>query len=312
VKKFLLAFVFFFFLCFNLYSQMGFSGFVDFNYSKQEGENSSFGIGSLEIDIEREFSKTLSFEGAFVIEDEEISMGQTLLNMKVKDNLTFQIGLIDMPFGLDWKFYAAPDRRTITSPITTEKLFDGGWSDIGVNFSGNLEKLNFNLYAVNGFGEDNGSPVNQIQDNNNGKTSGTRIGFTPLKNLETGISFMQGPYLDDNNSDLLSRTGLDFLYTSDKFQVKAEYIKGTEENTGTTKNTTATYLQLTKEIFKELYTAVRLGYYKEEKVKPEKRYTFALGKNLANDIRYIAEYQIKRENPSTKNNLFSMRVVVGF
>jgi len=312
MKKILLASVLLYSLCFNLYSQMEFSGFVDFNYSKQEGGNSSFGIGSLEIDMEREFSKTLSFEGAFVIEDEEISMGQTLLNIKTRNNLNFQIGLIDMPFGLDWKFFATPDRKTITPPITTEKLFDGGWSDIGVNFSGNSGKLNFNFYVVNGFGEDKGSPVNQIQDNNNAKTSGARIGFTPSKNLEAGISFMQGPYLDNNNSDLLSRTGFDFSYTSDRLQVKAEYIKGTEESPVKTKNSMATYLHLTKEISKKLYTAVRFGYYKEEKLKPEKRYTLALGKNFTDDTRCTAEYQIRRESPSVKNNLFSMQVVVSF
>lgn len=291
------------------------SGFVDFLYQNQQGKNVTFGMGTYEIDFVSEFSAKVSFQGAVDVEGEEVGLGQTLVDFNLIDEkLGLRAGLIDMPFGLDYKVFATPDRKLVTVPLITDLMMDGGWDDIGVNFHGALPLLNYNLYIVNGMGQDgSGAPVNQLEDNNSAKTVGGRIGILPIKDLELGFSYLRGPYLDGSAKQDLCRTGGDIQFTYEPVHIKGEFVRGKEEILGGGENEhEGFYLQVLGDATQNVYGVARYGYWKPKGGDRVTRITIGLGYDLAENISLRSEYQINNETPSVNDNLFSMQVVMSF
>ena len=297
------------------FAELEVSGFVDVLGQGQQGENTTFGMGAFEIDFASEFSSKVSFEGAVVVEGGEVGLGQTLVDFKLlnEDRLGVQVGLLDMPFGIDYQVFATPDRKLVTLPLVTELMMDGGWGDIGVNLHGAVSLLNYNLYVVNGMGEDGGAPVNQIIDNNNTKSVGGRIGVLPIKDLELGFSYVQGPYLDGTADEALSRIGGDIQFAYERLQIKGEFVRGEEEVPGGTDNEhQGYYIQLLGEATEKVYGVARFGYWKPKGGDRVTRITIGLGYDLIENVSLRGEYQINDETPNVDNNLFSMQAVLSF
>jgi len=293
------------------------TGFVDVLGQAQQGENASFGMGPYEVDFSWELAK-LYFEGAVVVEGEEVGLGQTFvefkpLKQKYQDFLAIQAGFFDMPFGLDYEVFATPDRKLVTPPLYTELVMDGGWGDIGINLCGSLWLVNYNLYGVNGFGEDNGNPVNQLTDNNDAKTFGVRLGISPFEDLEVGVSYAGGAYLDDNTKDLLQRIGAHLKFGWKKIEAKGEYIFGKQDIPGKdAREENSYYMQLLGKLTDELYAVVRFGGWKPKGGSEISRITTTLGYDLSEKISLRLEYQFNIETPGVKNDLFSLQTVVSF
>lgn len=297
------------------FAELEVSGFVDVLGQGQQGENTTFGMGAFEIDFASEFSSKVSFEGAVVVEGGEVGLGQTLVDFKLlnEDRLRVQVGLLDMPFGIDYHVFATPDRKLVTTPLVTELMMDGGWGDIGVNLHGAVYLLNYNLYVVNGMGEDSDAPVNQIADNNNTKSVGGRIGVLPIKDLELGFSYVQGPYLDGTARQALSRIAGDIQFAYERLQIKGEFVRGEEEIPGGTDNEhQGYYIQLLGEATEKVYGVTRFGYWKPKGGDRVTRITIGLGYDLIENVSLRGEYQINDETPSVDNNLFSVQAILSF
>jgi len=291
------------------------SGFVDVLGQGRQGEDATFGMGPFEIDFAWEFSPSVAFEGAVVVEGDEVGLGQTMVDFAVlgENRLGLQVGLLDMPFGIDYQVFATPDRKTVTPPLVTELMMHGGWGDIGLNFHGSLPRVNYNLYVVNGMGEDGGEPVNQLLDNNNGKTVGGRIGILPVESLELGFSYAYGPYLDTLAREALSRIGGDIQFAYQSLVIKGEYIKGEEEVPGAPEREhDGFYIQLLGKATEKLYGVTRYCYWKPKGGDTVTRTTLGLGCDLLENISLRSEYQINGETPTVDNNFFSTQVVITF
>ncbi|MEW6558257.1 MAG: hypothetical protein AB1349_13085 [Elusimicrobiota bacterium] len=298
-----------------LEAELEISGFVDSKLSGQQGEKSSFEMGAFEIDLASKFSDKVSFEGAVVVEGETVGLGQTLVdvNLLKEDYLHLQVGLLDIPFGIDYQVFATPDRKLVSAPLTTELMMDGGWGDIGINLCGSISKFNYNLYGVNGMGEDEGVPVNQLADNNNAKTVGGRIGVLPKEDVEIGFSYTQGPYLDDNTEDILSRAGVDIQASYKIIKLKGEYIAGEEEIPEAQVNKhDGYYVELLGNITDKLYGVARYGSWKPKDGDGQTRLTLTVGYDLLENVSIRTEYQINQEKPEVDNNLFTSQIVISF
>lgn len=117
----------------------------------------------------------------------------------VEKGFHVQVGRFDVPFGNDWQFFASKDSVSISRPLTTEAIMEGGYNDVGLRILGNDGTFNFNAYVLRGFGD--------------GRLSGGRIGFTPFgnpfslkgsrepKTLELGVSFFQDTDAHRRNTD---------------------------------------------------------------------------------------------------------------
>jgi len=110
-----------------------------------------------------------------------------------------QIGRFDVPFGNDWQFFASTDSVSVSRPITTELVMDGGYNDEGIRILGNDGDMNFNLFVMRGF--------------NAGRLIGGRLGLTPF-----GEPFTLKTAREQNNFEL----GLSYLYDADTSWKKYE------------------------------------------------------------------------------------------
>jgi hypothetical protein len=84
----------------------------------------------------------------------------------VEKGFHVQLGRFDVPFGNDWQFFASKDSVSISRPLTTELVMEGGYNDKGMRLLGNNGSVNFNAYLLRGF--------------NQGRLAGGRIGLTPF------------------------------------------------------------------------------------------------------------------------------------
>ncbi len=286
------------------HAQVELSGFTDVLYQQEEGGNNSFGMGAFEVDFTKEISDNISFEGAIVVEGGEAGLGQTLVEFKLLDDkLGLQAGFFDIPFGIDCQVFATPDRKLVSPPLVTELIMDGGWGDTGANIYGSLSFINYNIYIVNGMGEDNGVPVCQDTDNNNAKTIGSRIEISPAEDIEIGVSGAQGPYLDDNTEKIFSRFGCDVLFGIRQIKVKGEYIEAEDD----TNKHSGYYLQLLGKATEKIYGVVRWGEWKPEESDEVTRLTLGFGYDIEENVSLKLEYLI-----NNKKSVVSTQVVISF
>ena len=112
----------------------------------------------------------------------------------VEKGFHLQAGRFDVPFGNDWQFFASKDSVSISRPLTTESLMEGGYNDTGVRVLGNDGTFNFNAYVLRGF--------------SSGRLAGGRAGFTPFGNpfslagaREAKVLELGASYLFDRGAD---------------------------------------------------------------------------------------------------------------
>lgn len=138
----------------------------------------------------------------------------------VEKGLHIQAGRFDVPFGNDWQFFASKDSVSISRPLTTELVMEGGYNDKGIRVLGNNGSINFNTYFLRGF--------------NAGRLVGGRLGVTPFtdpfslrtakepKTFEFGLSY----FYDSNASWKKNETGFaaDAEIILDDWSGRFEYL----------------------------------------------------------------------------------------
>lgn len=194
--------------------------------------------GSFELDLAGEFGDTVDFAAAVVTSREATKLPVGFLDFHpfggtiaprgrlwVEKGFHIQVGRFDVPFGNDWQFFASKDSVSISRPLTTDGIMDGGYNDIGLRVLGNDGAVNFNTFILRGFGD--------------GRLAGGRVGFTPFGNpfslkdtrepkaAEVGFS-----YLYDTGSDRRKREtawAVDAEGRLGAWYLRAEYITRTTE-----------------------------------------------------------------------------------
>lgn len=145
--------------------------------------------------------------------------------LSVERGFHVQVGRFDVPFGNDLQFYASKDSVSISRPLTTTEIMDGGYNDSGLRILGNTGTVNFNTYLLRGF-----EP---------GRLVGGRIGLTPFgdpfslsgtrepKVAEIGVSY----FYDGTSRWRKRQTGfaLDGDGRLGRCYLRAEYVARTLE-----------------------------------------------------------------------------------
>ncbi|WP_291270857.1 hypothetical protein [Geothrix sp.] len=155
--------------------------------------------GTFELDFAGEFHDMVDAAAAVVTTREATKLPVAFLDFHpfggtiaprgrlwVEKGFHIQAGRFDVPFGNDWQFFASKDSVSISRPLTTDGIMEGGYNDIGLRVLGNDGTTNFNAFVLRGFGD--------------GRLAGGRLGFTPFgnpfslrtvrdpKSLEFGVS----------------------------------------------------------------------------------------------------------------------------
>ena len=171
----------------SLLSALKISGFFDVSISNYKNKPNVFLIGPFELDIEHTYEHFQVAAALVFYEGAELNTGfidYHLFGGRVSptgrlfqdEGLHLQIGKFDVPFGNDWRYFPSKDRITVTPPLTTELIMEGGYNDEGIRLLFNLVSVNTSLYMLKGIEE---------QYSYGGNSFGGRIGVTPFSNPYT-------------------------------------------------------------------------------------------------------------------------------
>lgn len=211
------------------------SGFFDVSASDFRERDNPWKIGPFELDVSMHASEGFAAAGTLVFKDGAADVGVAFVDYHKYDHTIsprgrifyepgfhIQLGRFDIPFGLDYLYFATPDRETITPPLVTDYIMDGGWNDDGIRVYGTYKFLDYSFYTTNGF--------------NKGLAYGGRLGLFPLRDpfrlhkeisdklFETGISLAE-----DDSKEIFSKEetiiGYDIQFLLSQLEVRAEYIE---------------------------------------------------------------------------------------
>jgi len=208
------------------------SGFVDVSLYEEQYGGSTFGLDQVEIDIEKKIDDRLSVRAdinyltamktySTYVVDEDI---QSFDDLVEQGYITYSVKGLNLTFGK----FNAPIGFELLDPVDMYQYSHALVFDYGLptNLTGAMGSYAFNdmvdlsLYAVNGW--DNN------YDNNNNRTVGGRLGLTPLKGLNIGLSAISGK--EGTRDDKLTVVDLDLTLTAiKKLTIGAEYNSGTDE-----------------------------------------------------------------------------------
>lgn len=158
------------------------SGFFDFTVHTTNNSGHPFDLGSLELDMQYDKAENFTVSTALVWSGDDTEVAVAVIDYHVRDHnvpargdifsepgFHLQLGRFDIPFGIDYEYFAAPDRPNITAPLTTERIQNDGFNGDGVRTYGTWSIIDYAFYWTNSLFDDEGSSV------------GARVGLFPAK-----------------------------------------------------------------------------------------------------------------------------------
>lgn len=222
-------------------SPLEISGFFDVTAQYTNERDNPFEFGVLELDLEYPFNEHYSISAALVWDDGTSDVGFGVVDYhwfddnvpargRIFDEPGFHIqaGRFDLPFGVDYQYFASPDRPNVSAPLTTERIQAGGYGSDGIRLYGSGKMFDYALYVTDTLYWDDGVTV------------GGRLAFFPSRDpyqlhrfgsnrfIEVGASYLQDM---DRNGDVLDRVyGLDFTLDYGIFLFVAEWMLRESDN----------------------------------------------------------------------------------
>jgi hypothetical protein len=125
----------------------------------------------------------------------ELRVHRAFIEVHVAPWLTLRAGRFYAPISYELLNHYAPVRLTTTRPLIADIAF-GEWSDAGVEASGRLRSVSWNLAIVNGPAalSEHGLSAAALRDNNDDKAIVARVSYEPFQGLETGAAGAYGHY----------------------------------------------------------------------------------------------------------------------
>lgn len=188
-------------------------------------ERSSFQIDSVELDVTKQVGQRAAFrfDLDFLLQDSgsyKFDLEQAFMSLGLGAGVTMEVGKFNSPLG--WEGLDAPDLYQFSLSNLTNLTIPSNL--VGVNFLQQPRPwFDWQVFVVNG--------LDRNRDNNDAKSLGARLGFTPTKRVNFGVSSIYGAERDDNTGD--QRWLLDFDYTikpTEKLLVGGDLQYGREEN----------------------------------------------------------------------------------
>ena len=211
------------------------SGFFDVHGFTRGNHQPKLEFGTFELDLEYHHPSHFAMNAALVWDGDEVTVGTGVVDYHwfghqtpprgrifYQKSVHIQAGRFDIPFGNDYQFFATPDRITLTAPITTELVQEGGFNSDGLRLYGTWGIVDFTAYWVDSLYDSGGTSF------------GTRLGLGLKENpyyehthqspreLDIGISTILDWDKDSNLANLVY--GADLNFNARLFQILGEWI----------------------------------------------------------------------------------------
>ncbi len=145
------------------------SGFFDV-LARTENENDRpFDLGAFEVDLQYDLAGQFAVSSALVWDGGSADIAVAVMDFHLYDHsipargriftepgFHLQAGRFDLPFAADYQYFAAPDRLTVTAPMTTERIQQGGFNGDGVRLYGSGLHYNYALFLTDAVYGDGG------------------------------------------------------------------------------------------------------------------------------------------------------------
>ncbi len=303
------------------------SGFFDVvgNYQTSADDKTSFGLGQAELDLENQIADNVAASVAIAYNNTTggFELGEATLEISLFEDenntitsASVSAGQFDIPFGIDYNVYASIDRKLVSPPLVIDFTHEG-WNDFGVQFNMNWQYGNFVAYGVNGFESSYlisdaahalamslsiGDEVNTTPAN----AFGTRVGLTPVSDLEVGGSLAFG--INQSNKSEMLMFGGDLQYAIADFCFKGEYIQHSLNRSIEEEKNKGYYFQALYNI-NQVFLTGRYGAFQPDGADWVDRYTIGAGYAIADAIELRFETTI---NKDSDNNTNILQLVGGF
>ena len=206
------------------------SGFVDVSYSDSDvsGSYGTFSLDQVEVDFEKQLAPKLFARADFQFGNDGAIVGSTDGGVGIEQGyVTYSVpDVVDITAGL----FHAPIGFESLDPVDMYQFSHGLVFSNGLPVSlaglmasaAPVEMLDISFYVVNGW--------DIATENNNSKTIGGRLGLTPVKGVNVGLSAITGPETAANTTDKRTVIDVDLTVTAvNNLTIGAEYNSGEED-----------------------------------------------------------------------------------
>lgn len=230
ISLFLFAFCFF-----TVHASAQIKGYIAAQFLKSQGNGDfiqgTFANPLLGLMLSGDISTNFAYGAEFrIIDITKVEVDQAWVGLSSSDALRLQLGLYLVPFGIYNQVNRPHQTTLINPPLNVQYCYPDHWKDIGLVATGMISGFVYSAYLGNGLKE--GEDLHdgqQFEDNNKDKGKGGRFGFRLSQGFEVAYSVYRSKY-DDENSRNLTLHGADVNWTTQDWQVWAEYSKAIIHN----------------------------------------------------------------------------------
>lgn len=180
--------------------------------------------------------KDLSFTSELELEEgfDEVELEKFEFNWNILSDLAvFKFGKFIYPFGIERLVEDAPFNKLISRPTPSSRIIPGTYSDNGIELYGTIpliamSQLKYEVALTAGLSSPSLKGEQDLDENNDNKAVGGRLGLVILPGLEIGSSYSNGKY-DDEDRLRLDFIGLDLAFQRGGFELRGEYIRSNVE-----------------------------------------------------------------------------------
>ena len=175
-----------------------------------------------------------NFEVRFEHVDEWVELRQGYIKWSIAEPMSLVMGRFYMPIGRYGLRYYGTQRKVVSEPYPMRMVVVTPCQDTGIMLKGQVDRFGYAVAVVNGLGEEyigDIKPRNagQRTDNNDYKTVGGRLSYSPVDELEVGVSYMNGKY-DDAGEKNLQVADVDLLVEVKDFSLEGEWAQSISDD----------------------------------------------------------------------------------
>lgn len=128
----------------SMFDGLSVDGFFDLRTTSTDATGEVVSSADFELNVAKDVADRVAVSATIAGNSEGATVSAAAIDIRLGSGrqspsgseLDVRIGRFDVPFGNDWRSFAAKDRTELSAPLTTEAIMDGGYNAVGVQLHG--------------------------------------------------------------------------------------------------------------------------------------------------------------------------------